>query len=512
MRQVRARSFVQEILPQASVMPAGRWAGITPGLPVQQPATRRPANYTATVVINVVKALMTMVEGTARLRFVAGADPALVCTPKIGPREDTIVYRIRDNSIVTTSMLGQPPMAAVLFAARLLISRQAEFSAAYGALLDAVAADAPQSDLYAAMIHASDELLCALELDLPLEGITWFSQAKIEEELEEAIDPAALPLDRLFSDPTTFHAFQNGQSSDYDILIARIPGASRDAEAAPFDNNGFFGPQLDTAIRFMRTNRHILHHGPTGTGKSFVWELAMKAIDPEFDPNNYPYFVHGSAGLEDIDFTGNYVLHADGSRSWQDGPLVRAMKDGKRFKVEEINRLPGPMLNVLLGAMDYGRISLPRYDGQIVVAKEGFAVDAMANIGREYTATEEIDPAIMRRFQIKIEYDFLDPKVEAALIRSRYPSLNEEDVETLVRIANAVREAYEFGGGSDLDVDLYVSTAALLESASLMSEGLDLAEAIELTWLVEVARTKEKRQKVRDMIDQNVRDTSRVKR
>ena len=41
---------------------------------------------------------------------------------------------------------------------------------------------------------------------------------------------------------------------------------------------------------------------------------------------------------------GEVLRSADGSRAWVDGPLVRAMLEGRRFKVEEPNRMPASML------------------------------------------------------------------------------------------------------------------------------------------------------------------------
>lgn len=499
--------YVSQVLTNPTSMPAGRWQNLQQDFALSRPATRRQAGDSPAFSVQIAKAVLALAEGSAQVRFVAGADPALVCTVKASGRQDTASYRMRDDAIVATGMIAQPWFAAIDIAARLLISRVPEFSAAYGELLTALAANEPQEKLDTLVAHVSDELAVALETDCDLESLSWFCQADIDAgEMDEARDPSALPLDSLFADKAKFDAYLGGEAGEFGLVETKTPGA---AEANPtatgVDPNGFVGPQLGTALRFMQTHRHILHHGPTGTGKSFVWELAMKQMDPDFDIDTYRYFVHGSAGLEDIDFVGGFKKRGD-KVDWIDGPLVLAMQDGKRFKVEEMNRLPGVMLNVLLGAMDYGRIALTAYDGRVIVAKEGFAVDAMANIGREYTATDEIDPAIMRRFHIKIEYDFLTPAQEVALLRSRQPSLDKEDAETLVRIGNAVREAYEYGGGSDLDVDLYVSPAALLISAGLVAEGLSLSEAIELSWLVDVARTKDKREKVRAMIDQNIRD------
>jgi len=68
----------------------------------------------------------------------------------------------------------------------------------------------------------------------------------------------------------------------------------------------------------------------------------------------------------------------------------------------------------------------------------------------------------------------------------------------LVRIANSIRDAYRSGAG--IDVDLYVSPASLLQTAELVADGATISEAIELTWLVEVARTAERRAAVRETI------------
>lgn len=493
-----------------------RWDAIADNVAITTPAKRRAKGDKVTVLFPLVKAIVSLageVDGPI-IKFASGADPALVAETKISGAPIVASYRTRDHAIVTTGMVGQNEVSAITFAAALLIRREADFAAAYGAFLDAVKeGKTPDAVLSELLATASDELAVGIESDLGLDdpNTLWYSSAKRGDgTMDEADDPAAVDLGPLFGDPKTYKAYQAGEPTDFDI-VQSAGGVAATGAVINIDPNGFVGPQLDTAVRFMQTGRHILHHGPTGTGKSFVWDLAMRQIDPEFDANNYPFFVHGSAGLEDIDFTGNYVLRPNGSREWVHGPLVRAMLEGKRFKVEEMNRMPAPMLNVLLGAMDYGRISLPRYDGQVVIAQPGFAVDAMANIGREYVGTDDIDPAILRRFQIKVEYDYLPADSEIALLRSRYPDIKPQDAEVLVRIAMTVRDAYENGSG-EMEVDMATSPAALLNSAALVSEGFAVLEAIELTWLADVAHTKAHRESVKATIDMHLREQRGRKR
>ena len=78
----------------------------------------------------------------------------------------------------------------------------------------------------------------------------------------------------------------------------------------------------------------------------------------------------------------------------------------------------------------------------------------------------------------------------------------------LVRIATSIRDAYSQGSGS-VDVDMYVSPAALLNTAGLVEEGTSIKEAIEVTFLADVAWDKAHRESVRGMIEMHLRDKAR---
>ena len=527
MRQAIASvPFVANIVARPASGLAGRWSALADEQPIARPAIRRGAGVGSKLSLNAVRSLAGLLERTTAVRYVSQSDPALVGDVKFQGSVESFCYRTRSNQVYTTGPMQQSPDACTLFAARLLANRSADFSAAYLALLTGVTTNKPQAELDNLMGTAADELLFACVEDLRLDvtpqcDTVWFYSVRTTDDaVHEYAEAGALSLTPLLTDPAIFEKYLKGESTPF-VVIEKIPGTASTISATPvdLDDDAFIGPQQAMFVKYAQKPRtHILFYGPTGTGKSFVWEKGMVDLTqihsdaevaagrdalPPFDVNTYPYFVQGSGGLEDIDFTGQAILDKEGNRHWVDGPLTRAMQDGKRFKCEELNRLPGSMLNVLLGAMDYGRIYIPAL-GQMVVAAPGFAVDAMANIGREYTATEDIDPAIMRRFQIKISFDFLPADQEVKLLRSRYRKLKPEDAETLVRIANTIREAHENGSGS-VDVDLYVSPAALLNCAGLVAEGVPMLEAVELTWLADVAWTKAKRESVKGVLDLHIK-------
>jgi MoxR-like ATPase len=505
MRQLPSpKPFVSYMMPMPGTGLSGRWANLLDGQDIAQVAKRRAGGkltFPAKLNLNSARAIIHLLEGDAELRYYNGNTEETILAHLRTP-DETMLYRLVSNMIYTTASFSQGGESAVLFAARLLINKTPDLAEAYLALLQGLANPLrDQKELDDLMATTCDELMVALAEDLELEKhdnttdfVNWFNSVSLDRDakvLDELKATGTLDLKDLFAEVTIFEKYlHTADPTKYDIL-KKVRKAVADEDGS-ISSKSFIGPQVGICLTYMRLGKHILYHGPTGTGKTFAWDLAMQAFDPEFDANQYPYFVQGSGGLEDIDFTGQAILKEDGTRGWVYGPLSRAMMDGKRFKCEELNRLPGSMLNVLLGAMDYGRIYIPAL-GKMIVAAPGFAVDAMANIGREYTATEELDPAIMRRFQIKVEFDFLEPKDEQRLLRSRYPKVTKLQAEQMVNMANDVRMAFEQGNGQ-MDVDLYVSPAALLNCAELVAAGKEILDAVRLTWLADVAWTKAKRE------------------
>ena len=155
-----------------------------------------------------------------------------------------------------------------------------------------------------------------------------------------------------------------------------------------------FGGMTD--LKFVSAAREadlaVLLYGPPGTGKT---SLVMAAI-PEC------YVLAGTSETETADFVGSWVQRTDGSYAWVDGPLVKAMDEGKPILVDEIAVIDPRTLAVLYSAMD-GRNKLyitANPDRGEVEAKPGFLVFGACNPDAPGAIMSD---ALLSRFQLHVE-------------------------------------------------------------------------------------------------------------
>jgi MoxR-like ATPase len=124
-----------------------------------------------------------------------------------------------------------------------------------------------------------------------------------------------------------------------------------------------------------------------------------------------------------------------GEGSFFPGPLVQAMRDGCILFINEMNRMPESVQNVLLPALDERLLILPRI-GE-VRAERGFQVIATQN-PVEYIATGHLSEALKDRFEhIPLLYQ---SEAEERLIVARETGCTDADlVHAAVRIARETR-------------------------------------------------------------------------
>lgn len=164
--------------------------------------------------------------------------------------------------------------------------------------------------------------------------------------------------------------------------------------------------ELGAAIQL---NRNLLIEGPVGVGKTFLVQEVLKGLKRGFER------IDGDTRYTEQKLTGWFdpplVLKKGYDVScFVDGPLVIAMKKGRALFINELNRMPEAVQNILLPAMDEKRITLPKI-GE-VVAKEGFMVIATQN-PREFTATHALSEALLDRFEmIRLDYQSSDEELE----------------------------------------------------------------------------------------------------
>ena len=155
------------------------------------------------------------------------------------------------------------------------------------------------------------------------------------------------------------------------------------------------GPELALALAVLRSGRHLLLEGPAGVGKTRLALAACAALGRgavRVDGDDR----HSEARLAGW-FDPPAVLRAGyGPASFTPGPLVEAMRAGSVLFVNELNRMPEAVQNVLLPALDEGRVGVPHV-GEVRAAP-GFALVATQNPA-EYVAAGRLSEALRDRLE-----------------------------------------------------------------------------------------------------------------
>lgn len=163
------------------------------------------------------------------------------------------------------------------------------------------------------------------------------------------------------------------------------------------------GEHADVAlIRAAREEGvNVLASGPPGTGKTALIEAAFAGADLPEEKRGM-YTVQGSGDTELADFVGGFIQLPGNQFEWVDGPLLRAMEEGKALYVDEAPLIDPKVLAGLYSVMD-GRGELrvtQNPDRGVVVAKDGFYVIAACNPNAPGARMSE---ALTSRFNLQFE-------------------------------------------------------------------------------------------------------------
>lgn len=261
---------------------------------------------------------------------------------------------------------------------------------------------------------------------------------------------------------------------------------------------GFVGWQAAALAEALASGDNILLAGPTGTGKTFALHHVVQRMD------SFLVTIEGKEGLTDLDFIGAILPQEDGTRRWVDGPLLRAMRQARLEPVllflDEVNRIPRVHLNILLGLMNpksgqacsqmgmdvddegpFYIVEAPMTSEIVTCPTARLRIVAAGNFGRAYQVYD-LDPAVRRRFDTVIEFDYLEYRDELALVRREAPDLGARAAEALVKLAQETRRLLANG-----EMPGCVDTASLLNWAKKCerSTGNSLSsimQAAKLTW------------------------------
>ena len=229
-------------------------------------------------------------------------------------------------------------------------------------------------------------------------------------------------------------------------------------------------------VRSAVRGKNIMMTGPAGCGKT----LAAKSLINGLDRPNF-YFNLGATQDPRATLIGN--VHFDKAKGtyFSESLFVKAIQTPNAvILMDELTRAHPDAWNILMTVLDQGQryLRLDEADGQQTIkVAEGVCFVATANIGKEYTATRQLDKALMDRFVV-IEMDTLTDEEEHGLLTYLYPTVDSDVLHNVAKIAFMTRQESltdnpRISGG--------VSTRTSVEIAGLLFDGFTLEESADIT-------------------------------
>jgi len=191
---------------------------------------------------------------------------------------------------------------------------------------------------------------------------------------------------------------------------------------------------IDIIDKAFEKELFVLIIGPKGTGKtSLVREYAIqKSIELKS--------INFSLRTRESHLIGTKNL-IDGNIGFDEGILVKSMKEGNILYLDEINAAEADVLLRLDEALDDRRqIILKESSGEIIKAKDSWFVIATIN-PLTHVGTKELPPQLLSRFPVRIRLDYPPEDVEYKIIKKHVKNPNESDVLQGIKLANTLRQA-----------------------------------------------------------------------
>ena len=229
-------------------------------------------------------------------------------------------------------------------------------------------------------------------------------------------------------------------------------------------------------IRSAVRGKNIMMTGQAGCGKTMAAKSLVTSLDrPDF------YFNLGATQDPRATLIGNVHFDQGKGTYFSESLFVKAIQtENAVILLDELTRAHPDAWNILMPVLDQGQryLRLDEADGQETISvADGVTFIATANIGNEYTATRQLDKALMDRFTI-IEMDVLTDVEELGLLSYMFPTVEESELKNIANITHLTRvEATT----DNPRITSGVSTRTSVEIAGLLFDGFSLMEAADLT-------------------------------
>lgn len=230
--------------------------------------------------------------------------------------------------------------------------------------------------------------------------------------------------------------------------------------------------------------KNLLLNGPTGSGKSSLIEQYAARMNREV----IRVGCHGRMEFQDL--IGSQKLTRDDQgavvTSYQDGPLVMAMRRGAILLLDESNFLSPAVVGGLNGVLDEAPL-MNSDTGELIRPAAGFRIAATGNAvdggadSADFRGTQRQNIALLDRY-IAVEVDYMSPTSEAKILHKAVGNLTGEVIDLMIRVANEVRASYKQRAvGVTLSTRVLISWGSLIDKFSGGAKGEELLAEIKKT-------------------------------
>jgi len=194
-------------------------------------------------------------------------------------------------------------------------------------------------------------------------------------------------------------------------------------------NNSF--DRLDKAYE---AGLFVIVIGPKGTGKTTLVREFAKRKGMNLDSINF------SLRTRESHLIGTKTLEK-GTVGFDEGLLVKSMKQGNMLYLDEINAAEADVLLRLDEALDDRRqIVLKESTGETITAKEGWFVIATIN-PLTHVGTKELPPQLLSRFPVRIRLEYPPEDVELEIVKRYCSGSHDSELKQGIKLANTLRQA-----------------------------------------------------------------------
>ncbi|MCS5528744.1 MAG: MoxR family ATPase [Nitrosopumilus sp.] len=178
----------------------------------------------------------------------------------------------------------------------------------------------------------------------------------------------------------------------------------------------------------------VLIIGPKGTGKTSLVRDFAKNRDLNLESINF------SLRTRESHLIGTKTL-TEGTVRFDEGLLIKSMKEGNMLYLDEINSAEADVLLRLDEALDDRRqIVLKESTGEVVKAKEKWFVVATIN-PLTHSGTKELPPQILSRFPVRIRLEYPPEDIELDIVKKHVSGNHDSEIIQAIKLANTLRQA-----------------------------------------------------------------------